>query len=335
MGWNAQTRWLGAALCGVVLAGCGGGGDEGAEMEVAVSVDGVADTSNPLVVGEATTIHVASGSTLVFASDEETRWAPVGAGSSFTVNAFNFTSKSIIVSSNGGGTVTVAFADKRDATKTATLTIVVAPKEFARVAPQEGRWFDVLARATLKDGETFDFPERLVTRLGGPDGAYHLDVMEGAGYLNNTSRRLYDGQDRYVGSERLGGAVCTYDNPLVYQSTPMHVGKTWSGSASRGCTDSVGTYSSFSMSYTREVKAFERISVPAGAFDTLRVESQLQYTNATGRGIPGNAYTGTQTCWWSVVLGRDVKCVVEYTYPDGSPGSVTARVTETLTAYSR
>jgi hypothetical protein len=137
--------WMGAPLraLGMVavmaLAACGGGSDDNEPaLGVTVTVDGTAESTGPLTAGQTSAIEVASGATLVFASEGETRWDPTATGSTYTVNSFSFTSKSMTVSSNGGGTLVVVFTNKADESQKATLNVTVAPKEFQRVAPREG-----------------------------------------------------------------------------------------------------------------------------------------------------------------------------------------------------
>lgn len=323
---------LGAALVASmawVLSACGGGGGE-PPLEVAVSVNGVPDASNPLTIGEATTINVASGSTLVFTSEEDTRWAPVATSSSFSVNSFSVTEKSMTVSSDAGGTVQVVFSDARDEAKTASLTVVVAPKEFARVAPREGQFFDMAVRLTDLEGGVTTWDERLITRLDGSGGNYAEEVWSGDAYQYIVSRELYDHLGRYLGWDHPHAPLaCTNSQPLVNHSYPLHVGKTWSGATSRRCD---GGPANYDLAYERSVEAFEPVTVPAGTFNTLRIRSEQRVSNISIAGVP-SAYDVIRTCWWAVDLGRDVKCEYSYDYPAGTAGTLTASVVETLQSH--
>lgn len=315
-----------------VLSACGGGGGGGEEppLEMVVSVNGVSDASNPLTIGESTTINVASGSTLVFTSEEDSRWAPVATNSSFSVDSFSLTEKAMTVSSNAGGTLLVVFSDARDATKTATLTIVVAPQEFARVAPREGQFFDMTVSVTRLNGEVLAWDERLVTRLDGAGGSHAEEVWQGDAYDQIVSRELYDHLGRYLGWDHPHSPVeCTYSQPLVYHSYPLHVGKTWSGDASRSCQ---GGPAAFDLAYERTVEAFEPVTVPAGTFNALRVRSEQRNSNVASPGVPPT-YDVIRTCWWAVDLGRDVKCEYAYLYPAGAADTLTASIVETLKSH--
>lgn len=312
---SAQARLMGGLAAAVLMLGmaaCGGGSDAPA-LAVNVSVDGVADGANPLTAGESATITVPSGATLAFASEGETRWDPVASDSSYVVNSFSYTAKSMTVTSNAGGTVTVTFVNKADESQKAALSISVAPKEFGRMPPIAGeiaRW-----------KSTFTF------RGAGPESSDYLTrslLLDNGGHGEDTAsaefpddfyiRSLYDEQDAYLGWQSITNpsSACLYDVPVVYFSYPLHVGKTWAGEHTRTCNSGA----TFHMSDVRTAEAYERVTVPAGSFDTIRVHAELTYTNVADPNLPDNSYTVTSTCWWAVDLGRKVKCHYVYHYPD-------------------
>src|SRR5262249_53307170 len=155
---------------------------------------------------------------------------------SFHVNSFSFTSKSMTVTSNAGGTLVVVFKNKADETQTATLTVNVAPQEFARVSAIEGELAQWNSTITYGDGSTDDLSYHTRTTLM-DSGAYGLDTA-GVNAQPDTysTRSLYDAQDEYLGWQTItGSSSCLYDHPVVQFSLPMHVGKTWTGSATRTC----------------------------------------------------------------------------------------------------
>ena len=322
MGVSERVRVLGAAAALVLfsaLSACGGGDgrEDNPPLEVSVSVDGVTD-ADTLTPGESAAISVPSGATLVFSSEGQTRWAPVATESSFQVNSFSFTSKSLTVTSNGGGSLVVLFKDKADETKTATLTVTVAPKEFERAARADGEVETWSTVSVDVEGNTYHGGGLYRTVLT-DNGAYEVHVGNSETGLYS-QRQRYDAQDRYLGFAALGADVnCTYDQPVVQVGYPMHVGKTWSGEAHRDCGDM--TYLSFDQSYVRTVEAFERISVPEGSHEALRIRAEVTYTNIGGD--PNDGYTSTNTCWWAVDLGRNIKCEYVSHYTDGKTSSQT------------
>lgn len=327
--WNgARARFMGGvvALMLVGLTACGGGGGGGSEAPafgVNVSVDGVADAASPLTVGEASTISVPSGATLGFASEGETRWAPTATASSYAVNSFSFTSKSMTVTSMAGGSLVVVFTNKANASEKATLTVNVAPQEFGHVARTEGEVETWAEKSVDVDGTPYEGGYLFRTTLleGGGYGVDVGNVDTGEYY----TRSLYDAQDRYLGYVvPTTGNGCTYDDPIVQVSYPLHVGKTWSGSGHRDCPAKPSA--NFDQSYARSVEAFESITVPEGSHDALRIRSEVTYSNFGYD--PEVTYTVTSTCWWAVDLGRNVKCDYVYHYTDGQSSTDTVTLTK-------
>ncbi|MGM9487385.1 hypothetical protein [Ideonella sp. YS5] len=329
MWMGAPLRALGmAAVTALAACGGGGGGDDQPALEVSVKVDDVPDSAGPLSAGEASTVEVASGATLVFDSPGETRWEPTATDSSYEVNGFSFTSKSMTVSSNAGGTLVVVFTNKANPSEKATLNVTVAPKEFGHVAPVAGELSMWKSTLTLGNGTIEDMSYRTRTTLL-DNGAYGLD-MGGVDFPDTYyTRSLYDAQDGYLGWQPIdlaGG--CLYDQAVIQFSFPMHVGKTWTGEATRTCASGA----TFTMDYSRTVEAFQKITVPAGTFDALRVKAAITYTNVTG--LEGGTYTSTSTCWWAVDLGRRVKCDYVYHYPADVAPYMASRSLEELSSLS-
>ncbi|HJV72257.1 hypothetical protein, partial [Ideonella sp.] len=248
---EARARALGAAAVAamLVLGGCGGGSDTPA-LEVAVKVDGVADASNPLTAGESTTISVPSGTTLSFASDGETRWSPTATDSSYEVNSFSYTAKSMTVSSNGGGTLVVVFTNKANEAQKATLTVEVAPREFERVATVDGETSDWTYVNVNRADEVVTSEVRTLVALAADTGNYGTSVenLSATNLLFATTN--YDSSDRAVGTST-GTTECTDDAPIVQFSYPLHVGKSWSGTSSRMCSGG----KAFDQTYVRTVEA--------------------------------------------------------------------------------
>jgi len=313
--------WMGAPLraLGVVatmaLAACGGGSEDSAPaLAVTVTIDGVAEASGPLTAGETGSVEVPSGATLVFASEGETRWEPAATASTYTVNSFSFTSKSMTVSSNAGGSLVVVFTNKADESEKATLNVTVAPKEFERVERVDGEieawsqaWTDSAGAVTQND-----LYQRITLRDG---GGYSVESGSAPDAYSLTLG-LYDAQDRYMGFlNGITGIECLYDVPVANVSYPMHVGKSWSGDAKRVCGDMT-----LNQHYVRSVEAFERVIVPEGTHDALRmkIEATYRYGQTGGEAF---GYTMNGTCWWAVDLGRNVKCDYVFHYDDGSSDS--------------
>lgn len=319
---SARACLLGVTVAAAgLLAACGGGGggkdDHGAEFGVSVKVNGVADASNPLTTGESTTISVPSGSALVFDSEGETTWAPKATGSNFEVTNFSLTSKSMGVTSNGGGKLVIVFADKAQASKSATLTINVAPKEFAQVARVDGEletWSSVTTNAV---GEVTRDPD-ILKRTSFLDDGYAVELGSVSPDIFY-GRSLYDSQDRLLGSSQVDGSLpCLYDQPVVNVAYPLHVGLTWGGHATSHCGDQAHPLIN-SQTYSGTVETYEQVTVAQGKHDALRIKWVADFSVSDPNGT--RSYTVNKTCWWAIDLGRYVKCNAAYTSVDDDPSS--------------
>ena len=326
-----MTIWSGARACllgatmtaACLLTGCfdGGGDEDRDQFEVAVKVDGVADASNPMTDGESTTISVPSGSILAFDSEADTTWTQTATDSTFEVTSSSMTSKSLSVTSYIGGKLVIVFADKADATKTATLTVNVAPKEFQQVARVDGEVETWSIVTTLATGEVEQ--SQSVRRTVLLEDGYAIEYLSSE-TGQALSRGLYDSHDGYLGTTRPDGSFpCLYDKPVVNQVFPLHVGLTWDGEASRHCVNG-----DTSQTYSRTVEAYEQVLVAQGSHDALRIKFVADYSvTSADTSIPPFSSTTTATCWWAVDLGRYVKCDYVFTASDLQPYSQTQELT--------
>lgn len=326
--WGGVRARLAGTTAAVVwiLAACGGGGggDEQPDFAVAVKVDGVADASNPLTAGEATTIDVASGSQLSFDSEGETRWLPTATDSTYDVGAFSFTSKSLSVTSNAGGRLVIVFSDKADASKKATLTVNVAPHRFERVAPVDGEILEWKYTMQPEGGAAEVSTSRRRTVLTGADGSYRVESGPVATPATYTNSNLFDAQDRSLGSQNLTADYrCANSVPVVWYDYPLYVGKTWTGQYNRECFVDGASIGSQTTNFVRTVEAFERVTVPAGTYNTLRVRYERTHVDSSPQ--------PPRICWWAVNIGREVKCEASFHYPD----SPTEHWTEVVTGHTR
>lgn len=79
-----------------------------------------------------------------------------------------------------------------------------------------------------------------------------------------SSRLLFDSHDLFLGTTRPdGSSPCIYDEPVVNQLFPLHVGATWGGTSSRSCVTG-----DLSRTYSRTVEAYERVVVAEGQHGT-------------------------------------------------------------------
>lgn len=333
MGMKACLRSMSAAIAATwILAACSGGGsDGGAEFEVALKVDGVADTSNPMSVGEISSVTVPSGATLVFESTSDAAWTLAATGSSYDVRSESARSKSIVVTSNGGGGLSIVFANAATPSQTSTLNVVVEPKQFDRVAMTDGEVAHWANTVVLLSGSTLDSPYRHRSALIGSDGHYRQDSANDWTPDEFTYRYLFNADDRQTGYQDLvSGHTCTYSVPLADVTYPLYVGKTWSVIAQKTCNDTQEVRGTSTVSV---VEAFEPVTVGAGTHDALRIRTETTYSGLPDSNVPGGTFTASETCWWAVDLGRQVKCEATMHYPVGTPDPKIASQTRTLVAF--
>ena len=333
MSMEACLRLTWAAVAATwILAACGGGGSGGdAAFKVALKMDGVADASNPMSVGETTTITAPSGATLTFESNGDTAWTLAATGSSYDVRTDSARSKSIVVTSNGGGGLSIVFANASMPSQTSTLNVVVEPKHFERVAMTEGEVADWANTVVLLSGGTLDSPYRRRSALIGSDGHYRQDSAIAWNPDEFTYRYLFDADDRQTGYQDLiSGHTCTYSVPLAEVSYPLHVGKTWSVTAEKTCNDSPDVRGTATVSV---VEAFEPVTVGAGTHDALRIRTETTYSGLPDSNVPGGTFTGSETCWWAVDLGRQVKCEATVHYPVGTADPKIVSQSRSLVAF--
>ncbi len=84
---------------------------------------------------------------------------------------------------------------------------------------------------------------------------------------------------------------------------PLEPGKKWRGTFKGEC----GALCSFEVDYEYEVRGWERITVPAGTFDVLRIDGRDNF-----RHIFGLTSIGTSSVWFAPEAKRPVK--LDYTY---------------------
>ncbi|MGM9490836.1 hypothetical protein ACS5PM_26070 [Ideonella sp. YS5] len=118
---------------------------------------------------------------------------------------------------------------------------------------------------------------------------------------------------------------CHFSPPVAEFVFPLHVEQRWE--APWTTTHCIDLNSGDGMA-AGEVQAYERVSVPAGTFDALRIH--LSITPLAW--LAGGLERTDRQCWWSVELGRLVKC--EVSLLDFSTGEVTARTTDEMTSFA-
>lgn len=119
---------------------------------------------------------------------------------------------------------------------------------------------------------------------------------------------------------------CSYSPGQHMLDFPLFVGKSWNKTFIAQCIDVTN------VQIEGRVSKEEKISVPAGSFDTLRVELSISYTPAD----TNDAYRSQSTCWWAAKLGIFVRCTTSITYDSPRASAVSTTTTQlTNLAFAR
>ncbi|HYX67090.1 MAG TPA: caspase family protein [Burkholderiales bacterium] len=190
-------------------------------------------------------------------------------------------------------------------------------------------------------------PEKPIERIGAP--ALHvgdswtyqvIDLLSGSvtkkytvKLTATTANEWRFGKD-YVTDKSWNLLRETKDGKLVQKWTPkrpnydfpMQIGRTWQLSAVRDSPDRQVEHA-----YTFRVIRQERIVVPAGIFDTLRVEGTNKYKGRRKDGTPLEGF-GVHRYWYSPAVARFVAYEYEET---SSKGVVIRKDRDELVSYTR
>lgn len=164
------------------------------------------------------------------------------------------------------------------------------------------------------------------------DGSYALEQetsSEGTvdgwtyGFPPRTTQVNNAGQTTsYSYTNSSGVAVtCTYNPHSAGPNFPLSVGETWTVTFTGSCNG--GT--SVSYAQNGSVVDVESLTVPAGTFTTVRLQSTITWTDAHG-----TTHTETETNWRDVKTMFSVKQSLTYAYSGVAPATVGYPVSEEI-----
>jgi caspase domain-containing protein len=177
----------------------------------------------------------------------------------------------------------------------------------AAVAPGPEKKLGKIDAPRLKPGDSWTY--QVIDLLSGSVTRKYTTPLEavtpdtwrfGAGFVTDKSWNLLQ--------ETRDGKRVKWTPKRPNYDFPMEIGKTWTRSAVRDSVDREAEHT-----FTFKVIRQERVIVPAGVFDTLRVEGSNKYKarnkkdGSTGEGV------GVHRYWYSPVVGRFVAYEYEET----------------------
>jgi len=207
---------------------------------------------------------------------------------------------------------------------TLTLTLLQVPGLHA----QSGTW----ERPEVKVGDSWTYQEKDVwTKLVRPP--YTLAVEDVGPLTIKVQRTNQDGR-HFPWVYTRDWNVHAWPGPRWVEpywpsySWPLQVGKTWSGKASwPGPASMTGTWKA---TFDSKVVGVEKITVPAGTFDVIRIESKGRYsTNAHSGSWNGWGGEILETIWYAPTVRRAVK----FTYTDTSGARILRKDETELVRY--
>jgi hypothetical protein len=128
-------------------------------------------------------------------------------------------------------------------------------------------------------------------------------IVDGTNYAPLTETETYaagSGQETsYTYTDAAGDAIlCTYDPRDGGPEFPLRVGQTWTIDYTFAC----GSENPVTYQQTGTVVDVETVTVPAGTFDALKLQSTVTWTN-----LQGTMRTETVTNWRDVATSHSVK----------------------------
>lgn len=167
---------------------------------------------------------------------------------------------------------------------------------------------------------------RHTTTAANPDGSYVVvqdDPSKNSVTVNGTT---YSIQTETINLNNFGQATsstftpaggtlitCTVAPHGAGPDYPLVIGKTWSLAYVVTCGTTSGTASQTNYSQTGTVIGVESVTVPAGTFSAVKLQSTISWTNSNG-----TTFTNTETNWRDSNTGISVKVLISTSY-SGTP----------------
>jgi len=139
-------------------------------------------------------------------------------------------------------------------------------------------------------------------------------IVNGTNYADPPMTQTYNASGQELTNVYTNGAVftCTFDPHGFGPDFPVQVGQTWTLDYTYGCNAIAPT----AFSQTGSVIDVESVTVPAGTFSTIKLQSTLTWTDSLG-----TARTQTVTNWRDVATSITVKEEISYTYSGTLPAN--------------
>jgi len=313
----------------LIASGCGGGGSAAPVagtpgpapapaptppvFTLSATVGGTAVSGFSISNGATGILSVQTGQPLVIASSGDVDWSSTLNGTDLVAGPTSATVWNGTFGTVAPRTVTLTATARSDSTKTASVTInVAAGASYSPGTPTVGASATYNVADLLLDGETLLSSYTDTTTLLNPDGSYEISRSRG-GPVSRIMSFTAAGHRTKQHFPPLG-VTCTYTPPRVYIDFPLHFGKRWTSAWEYACDNGGRERAALS----GQVVALERITVPAGTFDAIKVVVRIDLTEATDPSLVNGEYRLDSTCWYGTSPVRFLGCDDTYTYT-GTP----------------
>ena len=150
-------------------------------------------------------------------------------------------------------------------------------------------------------------------------------IVNGTNYADPPMTQTYNASGQELTNVYTNGAVftCTFDPHGFGPDFPVQVGQTWNLEYTYGCN----SIAPITYSQMGSVIDVETVTVPAGTFSAIKLQSTLTWTDSLG-----TTRTQTVTNWRDVATSISVKEEISYAYSGTLPtnGYPTSRVDQLL-----
>lgn len=325
-----MRRLLAAVVASSTLIASGCGGDSAAPVAaspgpapapappppvftLSATVGGTAVSGFSISSGATGTLSVQTAQPLVIASSGDVDWSSTLNGTELVTGPTSARAWNGTFGTVTPRTVTLTATARSDPTKTASVTINVAPGAgYSFGTPTVGASATYNVTDLLLDGQMLMSSYTDTTTLLNPDGSYEISRTRG-GPASRIMSFTAAGHRTKQHFPPLG-VTCTYTPPRAYIDFPLYFGKRWTSAWEYACDNGNRERAALS----GQVVALERITVSAGTFDAIKVVVRVDLTESPDPSLVNGEYRLDSTCWYGTSPVRFLGCDDTYTYT-GTP----------------
>ncbi len=207
-----------------------------------------------------------------------------------------------------------------------TPPVVTPPTTYTPVAVKTGDTYVYATTGNFSDGSTAS--------------SSYTDQVAAISSTGNYFKSSYDSKNEISALDlfdkaqgQLTEGECDFSQSLKPVVFPFFVGQTFNQSVVETCPlQQANANQIININITGSVLSYETVTVPAGTFNTLKVQSKVSVSNGNGTAQSLNPFTRDRTCWVDIVSGANVKCDFAVTYNPAVSGTYLSKYSSQLTS---